>query len=73
MNNIDFSQSKFDSDAYGNLYPKAKPKTPKKYKGFTLDVGFGHVKVWDESDVFFGTYPDAETAKKAIDWRPKLK
>jgi len=64
MNSTDYDKSKFSSDKYGHLIPKTKTK---KYKGFTIDVGIGNVKLWDASDNFLGNFPDVATAKADVD------
>lgn len=67
MNNVDYDKKLFTSDSYGNLCP-ASDKT---YKGFKIDIGLSHVKVWDKSDNFVSEYPDEKSAKQAIDGMTK--
>lgn len=66
MNTTDYDKTKFMSDGYGHLIKKHK-QTKIKYKDFTIDVGIGHVKVWDTSDNFVNDFPDVKTAKAEID------
>lgn len=66
MNATDYDKSKFKADKYGHLTAKTKDKT--HYKGFSIDIGIGNVKVWNDDDGgFVGDFPDVKSAKEHID------
>lgn len=73
MNRTDYDKKHAIRDADGSITAKdqsgidadAKPR-PITYRGHTIDVGLGNVKVWDSAGQFVGDYPDVASAKSAI-------
>lgn len=75
MHKTDYDTKHATRDADGGITAKnqsgvntdAEPRSPIEYKGFTINIGIGQVKVWQQNGHFFGDYPDIVSAKEAID------
>ena len=68
MNNPDHDPNVVSKDQYGNLTPKdqEKKQSPITYKGFTIDLCIGHVKLWCLGD-FVNIFASKKDAKIYVD------
>lgn len=69
MNNPDYDPNVVNADQYGNLTPKDQKTEPTsdKYKGFTIDLCIGHVKLWDQNSDFVNIFTSKKDAKIYVD------